>query len=308
MAVGVSEEIANSYLSRIPNSGVVIACVNSPSNVTLSGDLNGLDQIKAILDADSIFTRKLKVDTAYHSQHMAVISDDYLQAIKDIQPLSNSDSNQTDVRMFSSVSGRLVEGQDLGPQYWVDNMTSTVKFSQAVQSLVRFSPKGRKRARLDKPSVDIMIELGPHAALEGPLKQTILPKNGEKASVIYLSMLRRSKDATRTALVAMGRLFASGYPINLCKINDRQIEGTGMPAPLLDLPSFPWNRTYKYWFESQMSINYRLRKQPRHELLGAPTPDSKPSEPQWRNFIRLSEIPWVEGHRVSSQHDNRLDQ
>ena len=238
MAVGVGEEMADSYHSRVPNSGVVIACINSLSSVTLSGNLSGLDQVKAILDGDGMFNRKLKVDAAYHSPHMAVIADDYLQAIKNIQPLSDSDSRQRSVRMFSSVSGRLVEGQDLGPQYWVNNMISTVKFSLAVQSLVRSSPKVRKRSRLDKPSVDIMIELGPHAGLEGPLKRTILPKNSEKVSVSYLSMLRRSTDATRTALGVMGRLFASGYPINLCKINNPQTEGTGMPAPLLDLPSF----------------------------------------------------------------------
>lgn len=307
MAVGVGEEVANSYLSRIPNSGIVIACVNSPLNVTLSGDCSGLDQVKAILDADGIFTRKLKVDTAYHSPHMAVVADDYLQAIRDIQPLSDSGSRQASVRMFSSVSGRPVEGEDLGPQYWVKNMTCTVNFSLAVQSLIRSSPKTGKRSRIDKPSVDIMIELGPHAALEGPLRQTILPKNGEKVSVTYLSMLRRSTDATRTALGVMGRLFASGYPVNLYRINNPQTESTGMPVLLLDLPSFPWNRSYRYWYESQMSINYRLRKQPRHDLLGAPTPDSKASEPQWRNFIRLSEVPWVEEHRVSSRHSHKLD-
>lgn len=307
MAVGVGEEVAHSYLSRVPDSGVVIACVNSPSNVTLSGDLSGLDQIKAILDAENIFARKLKVETAYHSHHMTVISGDYLRAIEDIQPLADADSNSTNVRMFSSVTGQLIEGKDLGPQYWVDNMTSTVKFSQAVLRLVGFSTNKKKRTRVNKSFVDIMIELGPHAALEGPLKQITVPKDSEKPSVIYLSLLRRSTDATTTTLNAMGRLFASGYPIEILKINNRQTGGIVMPAVLVDLPSYPWNKSCRYWFESQLSINYRFRKQPRHDLLGAPTPDYKSSEPQWRNFLRLSEMPWMEEHRVSSSRiHNRL--
>lgn len=290
MAIGIGEHDADKYLQRLPNSGVVIACINSPSSVTLSGNVDGLDQVKALLDADSIFARRLKVETAYHSSQMAVVSDAYLRAIQDVKTMEG-DSH---VRMFSSVTGRLMETKDLGPHYWIDNMVSTVKFSEAVGNLLDFSTAKRKRTRSDKSFVDITIELGPHAALEGPLKQIFTTR---KSNVHYLSLLRRGQTATKVALEAMGRLQTHGYAVDILQVNT-QIGVADTPAVLVDLPPYPWNKTYRYWFESQLSVNYRFRKYARHDLLGAPTPDSQPYTRRWRNFLRVSEVPWVEHHVV----------
>ena len=290
MAIGIGEHDTRKYLQRLPNNGVVIACINSPSSVTLSGNVAGLDQVKALLDADSIFARRLKVETAYHSSQMAVVSDAYLRAIQDVKTIEG-DSR---VQMFSSVTGRLIETKDLGPHYWIENMVSTVKFSEAVGNLLDYSAAKRKRIQNDKSFVDITIELGPHAALEGPLKQIFTAR---KSNVHYLSLLRRGEMATNMALEAVGRLHTHGYAVDILQVNS-QNAAVDTPAVLVGLPSYPWNKTYRYWFESQLSVNYRFRKYPRHDLLGTPTPDSQPHARRWRNFLRVSEVPWIEHHVV----------
>lgn len=64
-AVGMSQERASSYLIE----GVQVACVNSPSSVTLSGDADAVQQVMESIksqDAEA-FVRKLRVDVAYHS-------------------------------------------------------------------------------------------------------------------------------------------------------------------------------------------------------------------------------------------------
>lgn len=65
-AVGLSPEKAKRYLV----DGVVIACVNSPQNVTLSGDSDKLDRVIAGIQStgDDIFCRRLRVGVAYHSR------------------------------------------------------------------------------------------------------------------------------------------------------------------------------------------------------------------------------------------------
>ncbi|KLU88199.1 hypothetical protein MAPG_07186, partial [Magnaporthiopsis poae ATCC 64411] len=46
---------------------------------------------------------------------------------------------------------------------------------------------------------------------------------------------------------------------------------------------------------------HRFRPAPRHELLGAPVPGwNRQGNAVWRNYIRRSEIPWVEDHRVGA--------
>ena len=64
-AVELSQEDVQSYLS----SGVGVGCVNSPSNVTLSGNRDELDIAVAKIkhDRPTTFARTLGLDHAYHS-------------------------------------------------------------------------------------------------------------------------------------------------------------------------------------------------------------------------------------------------
>ena len=290
LAAGNSEDEMRHYLARLTAGRVSVACINSPSSVTVSGDADGIDELCAMLTNDRIFARKLKVEVAYHSHHMQSIAKKYLQSLQHIR--ATKPTSKDNIRMFSSLTGHLVDWTDLGPQYWVDNLTSPVKFSQATRSLVEFSSSGRHRRGPEKPFADFFIEIGPHAALKGPLRQILNTYDGKAASVTYCSVLERDSNAATTALTVAGQLFAHGYAVNIAKVNNPQQLISQPLAHLVDLPPFPWNHSYRYWHEGRMSTDYRFRKQPRHDLLGAPTCDHNPREPRWRNFLRVNENPW----------------
>jgi len=297
LVAGVSENQALDYLKRVSDGKVVIACVNSPSNVTISGDMLGINQLHEILTADSVFTRKLKVETAYHSHHMNIIATAYIESLHDMEILPTIDP---EVIMFSSVTGDIVKSTDLGPKYWVDNMISTVRFSTAAQRLLTFSSVvKRRRGRNEKSVVDILLEIGPHSTLEGPLRQILQGNNAQKSSILYLSLLSRGRNAFKSVLEAAGRMFVKGYPLDLPRVSNTRAEHSNLPAPCADLPSYPWNHSSRYWYESHISVGHRFRRYPRHDLFGAPTDDYNPLEPKWRNFIRKSENPWILDHRVS---------
>jgi acyl transferase domain-containing protein len=297
LVAGINEGQAQDYIRLVFDGKVVIACVNSPSNVTVSGDMLGISQLHEILTADSIFTRKLKVETAYHSHHMNIIAAAYMESLHDIETVPAIDS---EIIMFSSVTGDIVKSMDLGSKYWVDNMISTVRFSTAAQRLLTFSSGIKKRrSRNDKSAVDILLEIGPHSTLEGPLRQILQSNEAYKSSILYLSLLSRGRNAFKSMLEAAGRMFVKGYPVDLLRVNNTQAEYSHLPAPFADLPSYPWNHSSRYWFESHISVGHRFRKYPRHDLFGAPTADYNPMEPKWRNFIRMSENPWIQDHRVS---------
>ncbi len=298
LAAGSSEDEIQAYLRRVTAGKVSVACINSPLSVTVSGDAAGIDELYGMLINDRIFARKLKVDVAYHSHHMQSIAKDYLPFLQHIQ--TTKPTSTDNVRMFSSLTGRLVESTELGPQYWVDNMTCQVKFSQATRSLVQFSTSKRHRRGTEKPFADFFVEIGPHAALKGPLKQILNTDDGKAANMTYCSILERDSNAATTALTVAGRLLAQGYAVNIARANKPQRLTSQPISHLVDLPPFPWNRSYRYWHEGRMSTDYRFRKQPRHDLLGAPTSDHNPLEPRWRNFLRVNENPWVQDHRVQS--------
>jgi len=71
VAVGLSNESVAPYLSQVAENTVVVACINAPNNVTLSGDALSIDQLQEAFTRDGIFVRRLRVKTAYHSHHVS---------------------------------------------------------------------------------------------------------------------------------------------------------------------------------------------------------------------------------------------
>ncbi|KAH7092025.1 putative polyketide synthase [Paraphoma chrysanthemicola] len=292
MAVGLGPEDARSYVDAVEHGKVVIACVNSPSSVTLSGDQAGIDEILVALKSQNIFARKLKVSNAYHSHHMQILADEYLRALEDVTPHKPEDKGK--MKMASSVTGKCVTYTELGPSYWVQNLISPVLFSEAVATLLKQPTKGRRQARATEPAFDYLLEIGPHAALKGPLRQ-ILQAHTE-SEIPYSSLLVRGGNDSTTALAAAGALFCHGTQIDIEAINR-----TGSrPCSLTDLPHYPWNHSLKYWADSRISRARQSRKSGRHDLFGAPMQDSDELEPRWRHFLRVSDNPWIRDHVVHS--------
>ncbi|KAF2180797.1 KR domain-containing protein [Zopfia rhizophila CBS 207.26] len=283
MAVGLSRTEAEKVLADGKFSATV-ACVNSPLNVTLSGDASALDAVKVVLHQRGVFARHLKVEVAYHSSHMRACSAKYGAAIADIETRipENGDEN---IVMVSSVTGEPAEPELLGPYYWVQNLISPVLFADAVKELAIGDGTGN--------AVDILVEIGPHSALAGPTEQTL--SHHDIKNIHYTSMLTRGQDAIDTSLNLSGELFRHGVTLNIPGVN-----GDAHSHRLTDLPPYPWNHTQKFRAESRIQRELVAQKYPTKGILGAPMPSMDEAERVWRGFIRLDEEPWLRDHAVGS--------
>jgi acyl transferase domain-containing protein len=248
MAVGASPEDVEEMISQHVPGEVHVACINSPQSITVSGDVEGVDKFLDVLLAKGVFARKLQVDTAYHSPHMQLVAQDYYEAIADI----STNSPTGDCKMYSSVSGSVVEPSELGPAYWVRNLVSPVQFASAVQNLIR--PLNEDSSRSEDNAVDILVEIGPHSALQGPTTQSL--KAIGLTDIPYYSALTRLQSGIETALTLAGTLFAKGFPVNFSQIN----QVVRKSQTLVDLPSYPWNHSRVRWAESRVVKEYRLRE------------------------------------------------
>ena len=226
MAVGYSPEEANKLISETKLTGgiVTVACVNSPSSVTLSGDAAALEELRAILDEQSVFARRLKVDVAYHSAHMNSAFEKYSASIAHIEPAPPSIARPI---MVSSVMGSEVDAELLGPYYWVRNLVSPVLFADAIKELVTPAEGDGKN------TVDLLIEVGPHSALGGPIEQ-ILSHHGIK-NVGYKSVLTRGENSLDSSLNLASELFLQGVPLKVQEAN-----GDSHGHLLTNLPPYPW--------------------------------------------------------------------
>jgi acyl transferase domain-containing protein/non-ribosomal peptide synthetase component F/SAM-dependent methyltransferase/NAD(P)-dependent dehydrogenase (short-subunit alcohol dehydrogenase family)/acyl carrier protein len=269
------------------------AASNSPSSVTMSGDADAIEEAKAHFDKHKIFTRLLRVDTAYHSHHMGPCADPYARALEkcDIQV----NEPRPDCVWVSSVHGdtSLLDGDldYLRAEYWVQNMTQPVLFSQALQtSLWAGGP------------FDMVIEVGCHPVLKGPVSQTFHTLLG--ASLPYTGMMSRDETDGKAFAAALGHVWQTLGPSFVdfdSFIKAFRPPGSRPPQVVKNLPPYAWDHEKSHWREPRISQRYRLAPERPHQLLGRRMPDDSKTQMRWRNIFRLEDLPWLRGHCFQGQ-------
>ncbi|KAL4947686.1 phenolpthiocerol synthesis polyketide synthase ppsB [Aspergillus filifer] len=304
MAVGCSRDEAEGLMKEWKLDGTAaVACVNSPSSVTLSGNIDTLEQLRAQFDERKVFARRLKVEMAYHSRHMHRVFGSYAEYIADLKPLPRTYNHENEDGitpiMISSVTGQEVAPELLGPYYWVRNLVSPVLFSDAVKEMVSPAESDEEedddhdRSVNSDTTVELLIEIGPHGALGGPVEQ-ILGHHGIK-NIPYKSMLTRGRHALETSLELASDLFLAGVPIDISKVNSDL-----NTRRLTDLPPYQWNHSKVFRHETRLQKELVMRRFPSKSIIGAQVPMMDETQHVWRNFLRLSDEPWIRGHKVGS--------
>ncbi|KAL2816617.1 hypothetical protein BDW59DRAFT_166262 [Aspergillus cavernicola] len=282
LAVGLGETQAMQYLEQSRSGRCVVACVNSPSSVTLSGDEVAVAEMQELFNRDSVFNRRLKVDIAYHSHHMQAVSTKFYQSLENVAAKQPHPST----RFFSSVTG-LEKTSPLAASYWLDNLVSQVRFFPALQQLTQthHAPSSESLA---------FVEIGPHSALQGPIRQ-IMNCGALRAKWSYTPSLIRNKDAHEAALEMIGTLFEHGAQVNL---TTDLAEMRQVSTVITDLAPYPWDHSNQYWHESRLSKEYRFRHHPPHDLLGVRLNGTSTIEPIFRHILSIDELPWLREHII----------
>ena len=186
---------------------VTVACINSPANVTVSGDEALIDILESALNRDQIFARKLNTGMAYHSPRMQEIADKYRSSIRD---LSKADHCARRTLMVSSLTGEEILDIDVlsSADYWVSNLVEPVKFSQALSLVV--SQSGALTAKtlghIQQDVIYDVLEIGPHSTLKAPTRE-ILKVAAAKRSIRYHSILSRHDSSATATLRMAGDLY-----------------------------------------------------------------------------------------------------
>ena len=300
MAVALSEAEAGQYIQKfnLESCHLTVACVNSPRSVTISGDIPALDSLKSELMVQGVFARKLRVNVAYHSNLMLSVVETYTSLLGEIS--SAQPSALARPVMISSVTGSKIETSKLcSASYWVQNLVSTVRFSDAVAVVCNSSktPSRKLQRTTSTTAIDHFVEIGPHSTLRGALRETHQTSSTQRLFG-YSSILNRGESSSFSAVRAAGEIFCVGVPISVSKVN--LIDRCTKVRVLVNLPQYPFDHSKRYWQESRISKEFRFRTQPHHELLGSPAMDWNPLQACWRNHLSVSEAPWLADHKASS--------
>ncbi|CAG8904561.1 unnamed protein product [Penicillium egyptiacum] len=293
MALGGSADEARQLIADLSlQNELVVACVNSPESMTISGSVSGVESLLQTASQAGKFARKLQTGgKAYHSYMMAEIGEEYERLIQQAWPTLPANPIDRDTQFFSSVG---VDGPNwysrkttsaLPLSYWRQNLENSVQFSAAV---TRILENGKCH----------LIEIGPHSALQLPIKQIRTFFKYSMDDTPYSSTLVRGKDADICMKTLAGELYLRGQEINVLAVNGTA-SATAKVIP--DLPPYHWSYSQLLWRESRLSSDLRSRSCPRHELLGSEMAAGNGIDRVWKNIVRLNEVPWLNDHKLESQ-------
>ncbi|KAI1120200.1 polyketide synthase [Nemania abortiva] len=296
IAAGMEPKEASQLIAELGlENDISVACVNSPVSVTLSGSQHAADRVFENLTEKKVFARKLTTGgRAYHSHLVKRVGQTYEDMLH--RYLENTDPPaRSGILMFSSVGYEsgcsvLSHNQAAEARYWRDNLEKSVQFSDAVQALLAASGESRGYH---------FIEIGPHSALKGAIRQICVAARVDAKRFPYSPTFLRTEDSELAIMKLANSLYLHGHILDWQSVNpisphDRVIR--------TDIPPYSWDYSAGlHWYESRLGIELRNRKYPRHELLGSAELGGNGIDWTWRNILRLNEAGWLQDHKIEEQ-------
>jgi acyl transferase domain-containing protein/acyl carrier protein len=219
-AVDLTFEDARAALEGLEDR-LSVAVSNGPRSTVISGDPAALEALLGRLRALNVFGRLVKVDVASHSPQVDEVALDLRRALDGIKPRTGI------VPIYSTVTGRPIDGATLDAAYWTRNVRQPVLFGAAMEQVL-------------EDGFSTVLEVSPHpillTAVEGTAEQI-----GRPAALVH--SLRRDHDEMTELLTSLGRLYCFGAPVSWSAL---QASGA-RPVPL---PRYPWQRR-RFWLEDE---------------------------------------------------------
>ncbi|MFM7184138.1 MAG: SDR family NAD(P)-dependent oxidoreductase [Planctomycetota bacterium] len=197
-------------------SKVSIAAVNSPRQVVISGEKDGVEAVARRLESAGVSAVRLKVSHAFHSALMDPMLASFARVCAEVT------FSKPRFTVISTVNGRAVGNEMSSAEYWVNQIRSPVLFTTALETLL-------------KDKARIMLEVGPQPVLIGLAQQ-----GAEVPEGAWLASMRQGRSDWEHVVESLGNLFVRGVNI------DFQAFDAGCGRRKVALPTYPFQRQ-RFW-------------------------------------------------------------
>ncbi len=226
--------------------GLVIAGTNGPESVAIAGSKTAIAAFIALLEAEGIEAKPLRVSHAFHSP----LVEPMIPAFR--EELARMRFSVPNVPILSNLTGGYADPADLAsPDYWCRHLRAPVRFADGL-------------ARLLADGFDTFIEIGPKPTLSafGVVAAEVA---GVAAICHWLPSLRYRVEPWTQLLLSLGELYRLGVDTAAWALS-----AGGQRYPLR-LPNMPF-QIERYWLEKPAPTHttHTTRATPAggHPLLG----------------------------------------
>jgi len=217
VSVAAGRDVVEGWLGRW--EGLSVAAVNGPSSVVVSGDAGELEELRAVCEAEGVRSWRVPVDYASHSPHVEALRGELGELLAGVEHRAG------EVPMYSTVTGEVVDGASLTPDYWFTNLRSQVRFADTVEALVADGHR-------------FFIECSAHPVLTGSVSATIEARG---VAGVAVGSLRRDEGGPERFVTSLAEGWVRGLDV------DWQSLFPG--GELVDLPTYAFQRK-PYWLDA----------------------------------------------------------
>jgi phthiocerol/phenolphthiocerol synthesis type-I polyketide synthase C len=268
----LAREAAEPVLAEAGLDGIVVAAVNSPACVTVSGPAGQIEVLLKLAKQRRVAAQRVGVDYPFHSPLTAPIEAPLRAALADTV------SAEGRIPFISAVTGGTLAGTALDAGYWWQNIRQPVDFAAAARTALELG-------------AGIFVEIGPRPVLTGHLRD--IAKAAEREAAILPTLDNKAgedgQDPVERAVLQV--LLRGGA------VDRRPLFGDRPAGRRLALPHYPWQRRDLRQAATPERIDLSLAK-PAHPLLGARHTEGSP---EWHGLLDPELLPYLADHKVAGE-------
>ena len=249
--------------------GVSLAAVNGPRSIVISGAADEVADVVGECERQNVETHMLDTRRALQSAQVEPQLGAFVAAVRKIVPA------QPRLRVVSGTTGSVANGSEaFGPDYWKRALRDVVCFESAAHTLA-------------DEGIDGFVEIGLGAALTALARGNL---QGRRAC--WTCSLEPGRDAWRTMLRALGRLYVCGAAIDWNAVD------AGESRCTLRLPSYAFDRK-RHWIDAPATAAPPAAAgiDAGHPLLGNRL-RSPLATAQYEALLGTARLSWLADHRV----------
>ncbi|WP_342237095.1 type I polyketide synthase [Inquilinus sp. OTU3971] len=272
----LSRDEAERVLAEAGLDGTVVAAVNSPVCVTVSGLKDEIDVLLKLAKQRRVAAQRVGVDYPFHSPLTAPIEAPLRAALADTVAAEGR------IPFISAVTGGALGGAALDADYWWRNIRQPVEFAAAARTALELG-------------AGIFVEIGPRPVLTGHLRD--IAKAAEREAAILPTLDNKvgdkaGEDGSDPVERAVLQVLLRGGAVDR-----RPLLGDRPAGRRQALPHYPWQRRDLRQAATPERIDLSLAK-PAHPLLGARLGEGTP---EWHGLLDPELLPYLADHKVAGE-------
>nr|WP_244955719.1 type I polyketide synthase [Streptomyces chrestomyceticus] len=217
MPAGAVRELVADFDGRLS-----VAAVNGPASVVVSGEAEALAGFERELASRKVLRWRIPAtDFVAHSPAVEPLAAQLEAELSGIAPQAGR------IPMVSTVTGERLAGEEVNASYWFANLRQTVRFEDAVRSLL-------------ESGYGAFIEVSPHPVLTAAVTETAQDTDANATPVLSIGTLSQTDAGAAGLLRAFAHAHVVGLPVDWRKV---------LPAgEVVDLPTYAFQHR-RYWLE-----------------------------------------------------------